>query len=146
MEMIDSGQMQVCREFAAADEVVDNSERFRVGLLGETVVIASDSGGGGWSGDLFFERANLADVIRALDEVLAANPFLGLVERGVTKGQDLLGVRTYEEGGAYHQSGQIRVMMNNNRPAMMDGMQLSSWNIRMTVDTAHLVREALGNI
>lgn len=142
METIDSSSMNVFREFDAAEEVVDNSERFRVGVLGDTVIIASFSRGGGWSGDVFFERANLADVVRALTEALGANPLHGPAKRGVLKGKDLMGVSVYE-AGAGHGPGKIRAEINNNRPALMDGMQLNGWNVMMTVGTAQRLLVAL---
>ena len=142
MEIIDTSRIQVFSEFDAADEVVDNTERYRVGLVGDEVVVETYTQGGGWAGGLFFERANLADVVQALQEASEANPLAGAVNRSVLKGGDLLGATIYEAGGAY-QRGEIRVQLNNNRPAIMDGMRLHGWSITMTVKTARLLRDAL---
>ena len=142
MEIIDTSRMQVFSEFDAADEIVDNTERYRVGLVGDDVIIETYTRGGGWAGGLFFERANLADVVQSLTEVLAANPLTGAVNRSVLKGSDLLGVTVYEAGDAY-QRGEIRVQLNNNRPAIMDGMRLHGWSVQMSVATSSLLRDAL---
>lgn len=142
IEMIDSSQMQVFREFAAAGEVVDNTERFRVGLLGETVVINTYSHGGGWAGGIFFERAILPDVVQALRESLGGQlSAQGLPYLAVNHGKDIFSVREYET-----YDNKIGLQLVNNRPARFDGMEFNGWTMAMTFETAQRLLTALAEL
>ena len=131
LETIETNRMQVLSEFAAAGWVHQNRERFRLGLYGTNIIIASSGPDGVWSGSLLFERANLGAVTKLLGEVLNGRLYDENRDYlGVVAGRDEFGV------SAQAPRGTLTLSLYNNRPARMDGGQTSAWNLSVAPDTA----------
>lgn len=131
VELIDTSNMQVLTEFAAAGFVHDNIDRFRVGLVGTDIIIAGHSLAGTWSGDMLFERANLTAVVELLGEVL--NGRLRKEAREYvyfTAGKDEVGV------GAHMPREKLLISFYNNRRVEMDGLERGGWRLYVAPDTA----------
>lgn len=131
VEVIDTSQMQVLTEFPAAGFIHNNSERFRIGLLDTHLIIASCSSNGKWSGDVMFERANLAAITQLLDDVL--NGRLRKEERdyvGFNSGKDRIGI------SAQAPRDRLTISIYNNRFVKMDGGETRAWSVTVAPDTA----------
>jgi hypothetical protein len=131
VEVIDTSQMQVLSEFAAAGWVHANTDRFRLGVLGDNIIIAGHGLDGTWSGDTLFERKNLEAVTKLLGEVLNGRLY--------DEDQDYLNVISgKDEAGISAQAprGKITISLYNNRRVKMDGAEANSWNITVAPDTA----------
>lgn len=131
VEVIDTSQMQVLTEFAAAGWVHANTDRFRVGALGENIIIAGHGLNATWMGIMLFERANLEAVTKLLGEVL--NGRLRDEDQdyvGVIAGRDRVGI------SAQAPRGTTTISLYNNRRVKMDGAETSAWDMTVAPDTA----------
>lgn len=140
-EVIDSSEMEVLAEFAAEGEIVNNTRRFRVGTLGSDVVIAGFSNGGGWSGDLVFERANLREVAQRLRDVLDGK----LREHTedyfvIERGKDDMTI------SAHAPRYKVTVHMDNARAVYIDGSLVRGGSLIVSPDTAYCLHDELNKL
>lgn len=131
IEVIDTGNMQVLSEFAAAGFIHDNTDRFRIGSMDGNIIIAGRGLDGAWTSSVLFERANLPKVVQLLDEVL--NGRLRQENRDYvyfTAGKDEIGV------GAQQPRDLLTISLYNNRRVKMDGLESGGWRMYVAPDTA----------
>jgi hypothetical protein len=131
VEVIETSRMQVLSEFAAAGRAHDNTDRFRVGALGENIIIAGHGLNGAWSGVMLFERTNLEAVTRLLGEVLDGRLYGEDQDYlNVMAGKDRIGISAQSPRGA------TTISLYNNRRVKMDGADTRAWDLTVTPDTA----------
>lgn len=130
VQIIDASRMTPLTEFPASG-VLDNIVAFRIGIVGDDVVIAARGSAGDWGGALMFERNNAKAATDLLKDLLHGRMSEeGREFSGYNAGKDRLGV------SAQMPRDQFSYSFYNNRLVKMNGFQTRSWNINMTPDTA----------
>ena len=140
METIDSSEMTVLSEFDYVDEVFNNTDHYKIGVLDENVIIRTRGLDGNESATFLYERDSHLELIEKIEDVYAGK----LLETdkdyfSFKNGKDYLviGITSTFPHTSFKPITKFR--LTNNRPAKLDGDESSGWFLYMSVETGKLM-------
>ncbi len=147
METIDSSEMTVLSEFDYIDEVFDNTEHYKIGVLDENVLIQVRSLNGKVSAGLVYERNSHLELIKKIEDIYAGK----LLETdedyfSFKNGKDFLvvGITSTFPHTSFKPITSFNI--TNNRPAILDDDESSGWFLYMSVETGKLMLAGMKRI
>ncbi len=147
METIDSSKMTVLSEFDYIDEVFNNTDQYKIGVLDENVLISTRGLDGNESATFLYERDSHLELIEKIEDVYAGK----LLETdkdyfSFKNGKDYLviGITSTFPHTSFKPITSFN--LTNNRPAILDGSKSSGWDLYMSLETGKLMLEEMKRI
>ncbi|MGI8554871.1 MAG: hypothetical protein ACR2LT_00725 [Pyrinomonadaceae bacterium] len=147
IEIVDSSQMTVLSEFNYVDEVFDNTDHYKIGVLGKNVLIEVRNLNGKESAGFLYERDSHLDLIVKMEDVYAGK--LNELDKdyfSFKNGKDFLVIGITSTFPHTSFKPITKFSLTNNRPAVLDNIKASGWFLYMLIETGKLMLKEMKKI
>ena len=139
--------MTVLSEFDYVDEIFDNTDHYKIGVLDENVLIQVRSLNGKVSAGLVYERSSHLELVEKIEDIYAGK----LLESdedyfSFKNGKDFLVVGITSTFPHTSFKPIVSFNLTNNRELVLDERERNNWFLYMSVETGKLMLKEMKRI
>ena len=147
MEIINSSQMTVLSEFDYVDEVFDNTDHYKIGVLNENVLIRVRDLNKNELATFLYERSSHLELVEKIEDIYAGK----LLESdedyfSFKNGKDFLVVGITSTFPHTSFKPIVSFNLTNNRELVLDERERNNWFLYMSVETGKLMLKEMKRI